>query len=447
MAPLIYKIITEYDRKYDILTCIDLKEQETAMSTAAVISEYNPFHNGHLYHLRESMRKTGADSFIAVMSGNFVQRGEPAVFNKLDRSEAAVRNGADAVFELPVRFSTAGAQDFAYAGVEIIDSLGIADYLSFGAETDDISVLERISAVLTNETVSFKSALKDHMKEGLSYPKARALALADEIGPEYADIMSLPNNILAIEYLSALKKLDSDIKPVIIKRTGTGHDSSYVNGSYASGRYIREKLIEGDKTVSSLVPQIPGAYGNTAVNNINPLSSPVTDDIRTITADDLQGVINMEFIKMQSSGRSDSTKYIDLSDITPELISKILSLNIPMSYNDIIESLKTKEITRAKICRALIHLVLGIKDIKELKYCPYTTLLALNKNSSGLIRRAADNNRISIINKRSDYKPDSSYAATLYGYDKAATDLYNLLYFERYGITLPGELSSNIRII
>ncbi|MBQ6229955.1 MAG: nucleotidyltransferase family protein [Eubacterium sp.] len=396
------------------------------MSTVAIVAEYNPFHNGHKYHLDESKKLTGAEHAMAVMSGNFVQRGEPAVFNKLIRAEAAVRNGLDLVFELPVRFSTASAQDFAYASVEMINSLGIAEYLSFGAETDDINVLKKISDCLTNETASFKASLNDYLKEGNSFPKARSLALTEEFGEEYAEILSTPNNILAIEYLSALTKLDSNIRPVAVKRFGAGHDSDITDNKYASGKLIRESLKAGNESISTFIPE----------------------DIseRPIFSSDIQSILNIELMKLQRNIDAPS-EYSNILDITPDILNKLRNLSLPASYEDMIDSLKSKELTRSRICRVLIHLLLGIRDIKGIKYCPYATLLALRKDSSHLLRSINEKSDITIINKRSDYKPDSEYASALYIYDRLATDIYNLLFYSKTNINRPNELASNIVLV
>ena len=396
------------------------------MKTVAIVAEYNPFHNGHKYHLEESKRLSGAEYAVAVMSGNFVQRGEPAIFNKLVRAEAAVRSGLDLVFELPVRFSTASAQDFAYASVEMINSLGIADYISFGAETEDIETLKKIAGCLTNETASFKSALNDYLKAGNSFPKARSLTLAQELGEDYATIMSTPNNILAIEYLSALTKLDSNIKPIAVKRIGAEHDSTATDDKYASGKLLRDSLKSGDTNISSFVTE--------------------TINERPIFSSDIQSIMNIELMKLQRSVDA-SSEYSNILDITPDILNKLKSLSLPASYEDIISSLKSKELTRSRICRILIHILLGIKDIKDTRFCPYATLLALKKDSSHLLRSISEKSDITVINKRSSYKPDSEYASALHICDRLATDIYNLIYYSKTNINKPNELSSNIVIV
>ena len=441
------------------------------MSTVAIIAEYNPFHNGHKYHLEQSKHLTGADNAVVVMSGNFVQRGEPAIFNKQVRAEAAIINGLDIVFELPVRFSTASAQDFAYASVEMINSLGIADYLSFGAETDDIKVLQRIADCLTKESVSFKAALNDYLKDGYSFPKARSLALGEELGEQYLEIISTPNNILAIEYLSALAKLDSNIKPIVVKRFGVEHDSEMTASKYASGKMIRRLMSANDRSISTYIPK--ASYSDNYISsflrkarnneNMDPNTadtaictgikdtsankySGIYDDMNAIFSTDIEPLINHELIKLQNN-HNNSSDYDSILDISPDIMNKLRKLSLPAAYEEIIDGLKSKELTRSRICRVLIHLLLDIKDIKDGLCCPYATLLALRKESSKLLRTINEKANINIINKRSDYKPNSEYAAKLYIYDFYATYIYNLLYFNKTGIRLPNELSSNVVVL
>ena len=230
-----------------------------------------------------------------------------------------------------------GLGDFAYAAVEMINSLGIADYISFGAETEDIETLKKISGCLTNETASFKSALNDYLKAGNSFPKARSLALAQELGEDYATIMSTPNNILAIEYLSALTKLDSNIKPTAVKRIGAEHDSTATDDKYASGKLIRDSLKSGDTNISSFVTE--------------------TINERPIFSSDIQSILNIELMKLQRSVDT-SSEYSNILDITPDILSKLRNLSLPASYEDIISSLKSRELTRSRICRVLIHILL-----------------------------------------------------------------------------------------
>ena len=189
------------------------------MKVAAIICEYNPFHNGHRFHIGETRRKTGADAVVAIMSGNFVQRGDVAVFPKSLRAQTAIRGGADLVLELPVPFATGSAEFFAQGAVRTLDSLGIIDYLSFGAECNNAEKLLELAELFASEPPEFSDLIKLYSKDGLSFPAARAKAATEFAGADAEEILSSPNNILGIEYCKALLKLNSKIKPCVIERT------------------------------------------------------------------------------------------------------------------------------------------------------------------------------------------------------------------------------------
>jgi len=188
----------------------------------AIIGEYNPFHNGHLYHLKESKEKTHTDYTIAIMSGNFVQRGNAAILDKWTRAKIAILNGVDLVIELPCIYSISSAENFAMGAIKILNSLKIVDSVSFGTEIDDITILEEFADILTDEPAEYKSLLSHELSKGISYPKARENALLMYLNDirKYANILSSPNNILAIEYLKAMNLTNSEIFPVSIKRIG-----------------------------------------------------------------------------------------------------------------------------------------------------------------------------------------------------------------------------------
>ena len=188
----------------------------------AIIGEYNPFHNGHLYHLNKSKEKANAKYTIAIMSGNFVQRGNTAVLDKWTRAKMAILNGVDLVIELPCIYSISSAENFAMGAIKILNSLKIVDTISFGTETDDISLLQEFADILTDEPEEFKSLLSHELSKGISFPKARENALLMYLNDirRYANVLSSPNNILAIEYLKALKETNSPIVPMAVKRIG-----------------------------------------------------------------------------------------------------------------------------------------------------------------------------------------------------------------------------------
>lgn len=193
-----------------------------------IIAEYNPFHNGHVSHLLQSKDMCGADCTVCVMSGNFTQRGTPAITHKWDRTQMALSNGIDIVIELPTIYSIASAEHFAYGSVRLLDSLELVDFLSFGSECGHIEILDELATVLYEEPKEYVTLLKHELSKGISYPKARENALLIYLNDirRYANILSNPNNILGIEYLKALKRLQSPMVPLTVERKSAPHNSN-----------------------------------------------------------------------------------------------------------------------------------------------------------------------------------------------------------------------------
>lgn len=185
-----------------------------------IIAEYNPFHNGHLYHLEQSKKLTGANYTVAIISGNFTQRGSTSLVDKWSKAKSAIENGIDLVIELPVLYATSSAENFAEGSIKLLNSLKVVDYISFGAETSNIDTLSEISEILLNEPRNYKNILSRELSKGVSFPKARENALLSYLdnNQKYQNILSSPNNILGIEYLKAMKKFKSTIKPVSVPR-------------------------------------------------------------------------------------------------------------------------------------------------------------------------------------------------------------------------------------
>ena len=215
-----------------------------------LITEYNPFHNGHLYHLEKSKELCSADYVVCVMSGNFIQRGEPAIVNKWARAEMAVLAGADLVLELPVVYAMASAEFFAYAAIKTLDSIGITDCICFGSESGEIETLDKIAEILCKEPPLFRTLLKEHLAEGKSFPVSRQSALIKymacsgqiETAGDIGFILEQSNNILGIEYLKALKKLGSKIKPYTIKRIDNEYGAQNLTGRISSATSIRKQF-------------------------------------------------------------------------------------------------------------------------------------------------------------------------------------------------------------
>ena len=211
-------------------------------NVVGIIAEYNPFHNGHAYHLEKSKELAKADYVIAVVSGNFVQRGNVSLINKWDKANMALAEGADLVIELPTVYSISSAENFAYGAVKILSSLNIVDYIAFGTETDNINILEKCADILYRQPQKFVNLLNHELSKGLSFPKARENALLMYLNDirTYSNVLSSPNNILAIEYLKALKRLKSHIRPIAIKRKGSGYNELEITNNFASATAIRK---------------------------------------------------------------------------------------------------------------------------------------------------------------------------------------------------------------
>lgn len=387
------------------------------MKVVGLITEYNPFHNGHLYHINKAKEVTDADYVVVVMSGDFVQRGTPAMIQKHARAKMALLCGADLVLELPVNYATASAEKFAYGGVSILNGLGVVDSICFGSECGDTDVLMDIARILVSEPEWYLTALKEHLKYGMSYPAARAAAL-----PQYASILSEPNNILGIEYCKALIKLDSRINPVTIKRQGAGyHDTDINTGSvsnqtFASASAIRVRLKKNDL----FHPSKPGAlefdksslvdsYCNkcsihpsditTITNHIPSLVLPILEkellENGFISEDDFSQILLYKLLMLKSP--AELSGYMDMSD---ELANRIYKQRYQFkSFSQYADLLKTKEVTRTRINRALLHFILELKD--DMPDAAYGRILGFRKSSSQLLSKIKEYGMISLISKTS----------------------------------------------
>ena len=437
------------------------------MKTFAVIAEYNPFHNGHLYLLNEVKKLTDASYGIALMSGNFLQRGTAAICDKYSRAYMAVRSGMDLCLELPFVYATGSAYDFANGAVSILDKLNVVDYLCFGAETEDIEVLDIISDILCNEPDDFSNILKGELKTGLSYPAARQNALIKYTGnSDIETIIYEPNNILAIEYLSALKRINSDIKPIIIKRNTAGYNDTSLNGNISSATAIRKYLETEIKNISGLVlskNEDENLYDTEKEKIISILKSDIPNEALKLLADMYQKEYPLSenhlltYIHNLLINDTDYEKYCDISK---DLSNKICSLEVTMSYSEILECLKTKDITASRINRGLIHAILSYTDAdRKLFYDNglsfYANILSFRKTSSELIRHIHENSLIPLITKKSDFKKyfyeyeniNSAIADRMWKLDMKASNLYRSIVFEQSGYAIPNDCQYNLPIV
>lgn len=381
------------------------------MSAVGIIAEFDPFHDGHAYLIREARKLTGADHVVVAMSGDFVERGEPAVFDKFERARAAVRGGADVVFELPTAYATSGAKIFSEAGVRLLSATGVVDSICFGSECGDIETLCRASELLDNESEEFKTALLKYQKEGDSYPKARGKALRDMgVSEELVKLMREPNNILGIHYISAISNYCNGIKPYTIKRKGAGyHDRNTTGEGFKSASEIRAGILNKEL--------------------INYGSYP-------ICADDFSQVL---FARLLSLTPEQLTRFADVTE--PLAMAVMKHREKSMSFSELVSEIKSKNNLYTSVSRALLHVVLDIKE--EIRPAagglkvPYLRLLAFKENSSGLLRSMRDNTVCPLITKPADAPCRDD---ELFKLDIRAASLYNGAVLAKYGVRMEEDM-------
>lgn len=391
-------------------------------NVVGIIGEYNPFHNGHAYHLEKSKQEARANYSVAVISGNFVQRGNVSLIDKWSKANMAISNGMDLVIELPTIYSISSAENFAYGAVKILDSLNIVDYISFGSEACNIDVLEKCADVLYKEPPKFVNLLNHELSKGLSFPKARENALLMYLNDirKYSNILSNPNNILAIEYIKALKRLKSTIKPIAIKRVNVGYNELEVKNNFASATAIRER-IKKDKPagLSKLMP--PNSY-RILYNSI--LKGHYVKDLNNFEKEIIYTLRKMSLKEISN-----------LPDVTEGLEHNIKNAaNSCNTIEEFMNIIKTKRYTNTRIQRILLYALLGITkdDMKaSFKSQPYIRVLGMNSKGKELlsaISRSNPNlNIITSVKKYIDSNPNK-HLLNMLNIDINATNIYTLGY-------------------
>lgn len=383
-------------------------KRSLSMKTAGIIAEYNPFHNGHKYHLEEVRRQTGADYLIIVMSGDFTQRGIPAVINKYSRARMALDAGADLVLELPVCYATGSAAWFAEGAVSLLDSLGCVDLVSFGSECGDIDRLTAMAKTLSQEPPAFTEALKRSLKEGLSYPAAREMALQSALSAPTApektlfSSLSAPNDILGVEYCKALLEINSAITPHTVRRLGGAYDDPALHKQNSSALAIRTALYRGDSSMHdhpadgliTIRDQVPPHVYNILSGEFN-RTFPVFPDM-------LSAQLHYKLISETDQGFD---TYFDVSTDLSNRIRKLLP-----DYRNFLQFcdlLKTKQLTHTRVSRSLMHILLGIhkEDMETYRNAGtvfYARMLGFRKASVPLLGTIKDHSRIPLISKLAD---------------------------------------------
>jgi len=385
------------------------------MKILGIITEYNPFHNGHLYHLFKAKEITGADYVVAVMSGNFLQRGEPAIINKWARTKMALNAGIDLVIELPFVFSTQDANGFAFGAIKLLDSLQIIDYLCFGCETDNLDTLYSVSNFLHIEPQKYKELIVHNSKNGYEFPRARAQALCEyhrifgidgleKISPlELSKLLKYPNNILALEYIKHLINLKSKIKPMAIKRMGAGYHQKNIKGKISSATSIRNEILS---SLSS--PKTDLFILNDKIKSTIPQSGfPILEkELREgrgpITSDSYRQYILATLRRMSLEDIS------RVQGVTEGLENRIKKASLKSStVEQLINSIKTRRYTRTKIQRIILHLMMNLskKDVKTFNRCGplYARVLGFSKKGKTLLRTIKKSSSTPLISKLSNY--------------------------------------------
>ena len=370
------------------------------MNVVGIIAEYNPFHKGHADQIQKAKEQCGAEFAVVVMNGDFVQRGEPAIFDKYTRTKEALLGGADLIFELPVRFGLSSAGDFAMGGILALNALPFVTHLCFGTETGDLTPLLQAASFLCDEPDSYRTRVKHFIKQGILYPKARSLALAAESGLP-TETWDSPNNILGLEYCVALQKLHSKIKPFTIRREGQGyHDNDTpALSDFPSATFLRKQIRKA------------GEKENLSLSDFSSLIG-----YSLLTAKDL----------------------CRIKDITPDLSDRIRN-ELPKyrEINEFVKTIKNPSLTTGRIKRSFFQCLFDIE--KEEPVMPYLRVLGMKKEASSLLSQK-ENASCQILTKLAfDVPKMDDTAKKLFAKDLLASDLYRQVFCHKYNQTLPNE--------
>ena len=407
------------------------------MGHIGIITEYNPFHNGHAYQISKIKELYPDKKIIPIMSGDFVQRGEPAIYNKYLRTKCALSSGVDIIFELPVPFATASAEHFASAAITALSSTGVVDTLCFGAEDDCIDDLNTIADLLVSEPSAYRVILKKYLKDGCSFPMARGIAVSSYLkNPAYEELLRKPNNILGIEYLKAIKRLHLNLKPVIIKRTGAGYHDPSLTSSFSSATAIRNELRSNDQ-MSSLKHHLPAASYELLKQDAY---------AKPLFADHFYPLLQYALWEH----KNDYTNYWEINDDIARQLSALTSY--PEDYNNLITLLSSKNMTSSRIRHALLNILLGCTNetftcLKAANYITYLRLLGFQRTASSILKEMKQTAEIPIINKvadASDLLSDSQL--TCFHRDLSASDLYRQVYTCTYHQNMPTEYEHTVII-
>ena len=408
------------------------------MKAVGLVTEYNPFHNGHLYHLNKAMELTGADISVAVMSGDFVQRGEPAVLDKYTRTSMALNSGVNLVVELPVNYAVSSAESFAAGALKVLDYIK-ADSIAFGSESGNIERLSKLAHILCDNEDTLYKEISKYTANGISYAAARQKVVEKLTDKDTAAMLTSSNNILAVEYLKAIIKNNYAIKPYTVQRQGDAYNDTDIRSDYASATALRGNLKADN--ISKYIPVKAGLILSSNTNYIYP--DDITEALFTRLLDILfassydknvfiENVMKYPDVNKEIAGRLYKSA-MDMITRTVQQMSESKD-NGAFSFGSLCEHIKTKEVPLSRIKRALVRITLGLdkKHMEKYSNAPYIRVLGFDKKGQEYLSYIRKTVEVPLITKTADYKEmllDDIHAA----------NIYNMIVAGKYGVKEFGD--------
>lgn len=408
------------------------------MKAVGLVTEYNPFHNGHLYHLNKAMELTGADISVAVMSGDFVQRGEPAVLDKYTRTSMALNSGVNLVIELPVDYAVSSAESFAAGALKVLNYIK-ADSIAFGSESGDIERLSKLAHILCDNEDTLYKEISKYTANGISYAAARQKVVEKLTDKDTAAMLTSSNNILAVEYLKAIIKNNYAIKPYTVQRQGDAYNDTDIRSEYASATALRENLKADN--ISEYIPVKAGLILSSNTNYIYP--DDITEALFTRLLDILfasnydknvfiENVMQYPDVSKEIAGRLYKSAMDMITRTVPQRSES--KDNWAFSFGSLCEHIKTKEVPLSRIKRALVRITLGLDKKHMEKYAnePYIRVLGFDKKGQEYLSYIRKTVEVPLITKTADYKEillDDIHAA----------NIYNMIVAGKYGVKELGD--------
>lgn len=416
------------------------------MKAVGLVTEYNPFHNGHLYHLNKAMELTGADISVAVMSGDFVQRGEPAVLDKYVRASMALNSGVNLVVELPVNYAVSSAESFAAGALKVLNYIKV-DSIAFGSESGDIEKLSRLAHILCDNEDTLYNEISKYTADGISYAAARQKTVENLTDKNTAAMLTSSNNILAVEYLKAIIKNNYAIKPYTVQRQGDAYNDTDIRSDYASATALRGNLKADN--ISKYIPVKAGLILSSNTNYI--YSDDITEALFTRLLDILfassydknvfiENVMKYPDVNKEIAGRLYKSAMDMITRTVPHRAGS--KDNEAFSFGSLCEHIKTKEVPLSRIKRALVRITLGLdkKHMEKYSNAPYIRVLGFDKKGQEYLSYIRKTVEVPLITKTADYKEmllDDIHAA----------NIYNMIVAGKYGVKEQGDyVKSPIRV-